>query len=234
MILRILFCLIFLAASVSAQTITVSNYLNPDGLPAREALTAITGADFTDSYADGIFSQSDEVNGVRVWIDGVPQKIYFVQPDQVVFILNRRGGGNLRVQTKSGEEFTTRFLAADAWPGVFITGAAADKPNYIPLALYNVDGIHVWPVTSEPIPVGPKDHPTIVLVVGSGWRNAARSVGVRLNGIPCRVKWAGPSFFPGNDVVAFEIPHYLAGNGAMDLTVFIGSRASNFARLYLQ
>lgn len=234
------FCLALLLASVLsvsalAQSLTVTNYLNPDGLPARDALTAISGVTFADSEALEYLNPPTTLNGVSVWVDGVPQRIRAVFPDQVVFVLSHRRprGSELTVRTQSGAEYNTTFAALDVWPAVQIAGDAETETgfNYVPLALYSIGG-QILPVGVDPIPVGPGSNPTIVLLHGSGFRNS-RLVGVRLNGIPCRVISNGPFVLAGMDTIAFEIPAYLAGNGAMDVTVHYGSRISNFARIYL-
>lgn len=218
----------------AAQTLVVSNYLQPDGLPARDALTAISGVTFADSSAFEILRAPTALNGVSVWVDDIPQPIRSVTPDQVVFILNRIGPQSvIRVQTQSGQEFTAPVRGTGFWPGVQISGEASSElnQNFIPLATY-VHGQFVGPVGLDPIPVG-QVQPTFIVLNGSGWRNASQ-VKVRLNGIECRVAGMAPHpLWVGIDVVTFEIPAYLAGNGAMDVTVFVGNRESNFARIYL-
>lgn len=237
---RILFAVItmlFLFAPSNAQELFVSNYLNPEGLPARDALTALSGVTFADSSVYLPFSTATTLNGVQVFVEGESQPIRFVTPDQVVFVLSRRGSTQtrLRVRTQSGEEFNTTFRAVDWWPGLQISGLndSQENQNFIPLALYQI-GTSVSPVKLDPIPVGPRESPTIVILHGSGWRNAGNNVRVRLNGIECRITGAGAHpLWAGTDTIGFEIPPYLADNGAMDVVVYIGNRASNFARIYL-
>lgn len=229
--------MLFLFAPSNAQELFVSNYLNPASLPARDALTAISGVTFADSAVYLPLGTATTLNGVQVFVEGEAQPIRFVTPDQVVFVLSRRGGTQtrLRVRTQSGEEFNTTFRAVDWWPGVQITGASdsQESQNFIPLGIYMV-GTTFAPVSLEPIPVGPRESPTIVVLYGSGWRNAGNNVRVRLNGIECRITGAGAHpLWPGVDTIGFEIPSYLADNGAMDVVVFVGNRASNFARIYL-
>lgn len=219
---------------LAAQTLTVSNYLQPDGLPARDALTAISGVTFADSSAFEILRAPTALNGVSVWVDDIPQPIRSVTPDQVVFILNRVGPQSVvRVRTQSGQEFTAPLRGTGVWPGIQISGEASSElnQNFIPLAMY-VHGQFVGPVGVDPIPIGQVE-PTFIILNGSGWRNASQ-VRVRLNGVECRVAgFAAHPLWIGIDVVTFEIPAYLAGNGGMDLTVFVGNRESNFSRIYL-
>jgi uncharacterized protein (TIGR03437 family) len=236
-VFSIAFLTFFLCAPVFAQELFVSNYLNPAGLPARDALTAISGVTFADTSVFLPLGTATTLNGVQVWVQDEPQQIRFVTPDQVVFILNRRGGPvtRLRVRTQSGEEFSITFRAVDWWPAVQIAGApdSQENQNFIPLALYQ-NGTIVMPVSLELIPVGPRSNPTIVVLHGSGWRNNLAHVRVRLNGIECKLTGAGAHpLWPGVDTIGFEIPFYLAGNEGMDVVVFIGERASNFARIYL-
>ncbi|HEX9005414.1 MAG TPA: IPT/TIG domain-containing protein [Blastocatellia bacterium] len=229
--------MLFLCVPSNAQGLTVSNHLNPDALPARDALTAISGVTFADSSVFLPLGTATTLNGVQVWVEDELQPIRSVTPDKVVFVLSRRGGvqTRLRVRTQSGEEFVTTFRAVDWWPGVQITGApdSAENQNFIPLAIYMAGTIFA-PVGNDPIPVGPFGNSTVVVLHGSGWRNSGANVRVRLNGIECRVTAVGAhQLWPGVDVIGFEIPSYLANNGAMDVVVFVGNRASNFARIYL-
>lgn len=221
-------------ARLRAQTLVVSNYLQPDGLPAKDSLTALSGVTFADSSAFDLFGAPTTLNGVSVWVDGIPQPIRSVTPDQVVFVLTRRSPHSVvRVQTQSGIEYSAQFVALDYWPAVMINGDPQSETgqNFIPLAFYGI-GQFIAPVTTDPVPVG-QQIPTIVVIHGSGWRNAPR-VSVRLNGIECRVTGVSAHpIWPGIDTVAFEIPPYLANNGAMDVTVFVGNRTSNFSRIYL-
>lgn len=220
----------------SFQTLTVSNYLQPDGLTARDALTALSGVTFADSSAFDLFGAPFTLNGVSVWVDDVPQPVRSVTPEQVVFILTRIGPQSVvKVQTQSGTEFTALLRATGVWPGVLINGGGDPESetgqNFIPLATW-VRGLTAGAVTNEPILVG-QTEPTKIILLGSGWRNASQ-VRVRLNGVECKVTgFAAHSFWIGTDYVTFEIPRYLAGNGAMDVTVFVGNRESNFARIIL-
>ncbi len=216
------------------QSLTVSNYLQPDGLPARDALTAISGVSFAGSSAADIFNAPFTLNGVSVWVDDVPQPVRSVTPDQVVIILTRIGPQSLlKVRTQFGAEFTAPLHATGVWPGVLINGEPDSETgqNFIPLATW-VRGQTAGAVTNEPILVG-QTEPTKIVLLGSGWRNASQ-VRVRLNGIECKVAGFAPHpLWVGIDSVTFEIPWYLAGNGAMDVTVFIGNRESNFSRIIL-
>jgi uncharacterized protein (TIGR03437 family) len=219
-----------------AQSLTINNYLQPDGLPARDSLTALSGVTFADSSAFEIFQAPTTLNGVTVWVDDIPQPIRSVTPAQVVFVLTRLGvQSTIRVRTQFGTEFSAPLRGTGIWPGLLINGEP-DSPtaqNFIPLAIYAL-GETVAPVTNDPVPVS-QQTPTMVMLHGSGWRNAAPGqIRVRLNGIECRVAGTSPHpLWIGVDVVTFEIPAYLAGNGAMDVTVYFGNRESNFARIYL-
>jgi len=229
--------MLFLCAPTFAQELFVSNYLNPAGLPVRDAPTAISGVTFADSAVYLPLGTATELNGVQVWVENELQQIRSVTPDQVVFVLSRHRNAKtrLRVRTQAGEEFSTQFRAVDWWPSVQIAGASDSdlNQNSIPLAQYQI-GNSVSPVGLDLIPVGPRSNPTIVVLYGAGWRNYLAHVRVRLNGIECKVTGAGPHpLWPGVDTIGFEIPSYLAENEGMDVVVFIGDRPSNFARIYL-
>lgn len=221
----------------TVQTLTVSNFLQPEGLPARDALTALSGVPFADSSAFDLFGAPFTLNGVSVWVDDVPQPVRSVTPDQVVFILTRIGPQSVvKVRTQSGDEFSALLKGTGVWPGVLINGDSQSETgqNFIPLATW-VRGQTASAVTNDPVPVGQQPETTKIILFGSGWRNAAPGqIRVRLNGIECKVLgFAAHPLWIGTDTVTFEVPPWLAGNGAMDVTVFMGNRESNFSRIIL-
>jgi hypothetical protein len=120
------------------------------------------------------------------------------------------------------------------WPGVFVQGTGGGSESFIPSGLWTNDGIQLRPLTSEPVPVGPPQRPTLVIIQGSGWRfsTGVSGVKVRLNGIPCPVIASRASaLFAGQDELVFQIPSHLAGRGEMDLIVSVAGRESNYARI---
>lgn len=229
---------IFLAGPVHAQTITVRNFLNPDAPPVREALAVIEGTNFTNTERTEPFDPPTELEGVRVIVDGVPQRIRAVSPTQVVFIVDAAGAGvrSLQLRTKFNVIHTATLRVATVWPGLFVQSTGEDSEAYIPSGLWTTDGIQLLPLTSAPLPVGPPNRPTLVIVQGSGFR-AAPSFGgarVRLNGISAPVIAVRPSaLFAGQDELVFQIPSFLAGRGVMELRVTVAGRDSNYARINL-
>lgn len=226
----------FLTLSAHAQTITVRNFLNPDAPPVREALVLIEGTNFTDTEHTEPFDPPTELEGVRVTVDGVPQRIRAVSPTQVVFIVDARGPGvrALQLRTKSNVIHNTTIRVATIWPGLFVLSMDEDSEAFIPAGLWTTDGFQQIPLSSEPIPVGPPNRPTFVIVQGSGFRYAASFGGarVRLNGIPAPVVSVRPSaLFAGQDELVFQIPSFLAGRGVMELRVTVAGRESNYARI---
>jgi uncharacterized protein (TIGR03437 family) len=235
-----LFLMLFtlLTHTAHAQTITVRNFLNPDAPPVREALVLIEGTNFTDTERIEPFNPLTELEGVRVTVDGVLQRIRSVSPTQVVFIVDGRGAGvrSVQLRTKSNVIHNATMRVATIWPGLFVLSTGEDSEAFIPAALWTTDGFQQNPVSSEPIPVGPPNRPTFVIVQGSGFRNAASFGGarVRLNGIPAPVVSVGPSLvFAGQDELVFQIPSFLAGRGVMELRVTVAGRESNYTRINL-
>lgn len=231
-----LMLLALLAAAAHAQTITVRNFLNPDAPPARESLMLIAGANFTHIERTEPFDAPTELEGVRVMVDGVPQRIRAVSPTQVVFIVDARGAGvrQLQLRTESNVVHNASIRVATIWPGLFVLGSGQDSEAFIPAGLWTNDGLQQTPLSSAPIPVGPPNRPTFVIVQGSGFR-AATSFGgarVRLNGIPAPVVAVRPSaLFAGQDELVFQIPLFLAGRGVMELRIAVAGRDSNYARI---
>jgi uncharacterized protein (TIGR03437 family) len=231
-------CLLFLSLTAPAQTITVTNFLHPDAPVARESFAAINGENLTDVQLVEPFSPPTSLGGVVVKVDGLAQRIRSVSPTRVVFLVNSAGSSvrAVEVTTKSGAMLTASMRVVTVWPGIFVQGTGDDSESFIPSGLWTLDGIQLLPLTSAPIPVGPPNRPTLVVIQGSGWRMAmvANSVGVRLNGVPCPVIASRPSaLFVGQDELVFQIPSYLAGNGMMDLIVTVAGRESNYARINL-
>lgn len=228
--------LLLVCRGASAQTITVSNFLNPDAPISRESFAAIDGQNFTDTQLVEPFVPPTSLGGVTVTVDGIPQRIRSVSPTRVVILVDAPGPSqrSLELKTKTNVIHRTGLRLATYWPSVFVQSTGEDSEAFYPSGLWTTDGIAFRPVTSAAIPVGPVNRPTLVVIQGSGWRLNASIVQVRLNGTPCVVVAARPSaLFAGQDELVFQIPHYLAGRGVMDLTVSLAGRDSNFARINL-
>jgi uncharacterized protein (TIGR03437 family) len=224
---------------VFAQSISVTNFLHPEAPVARDSFAAIEGSNFSDEQLVEPFSPPTTLGGVSVRMDGAPQRIRSVSPTRVVFLVDPAGLADRTVEltTKAGVKHTARMRVATAWPSLFVQATGDDSEAYIPSGLWTLDGIQLRPITSAPVPVGSSSRPTLVILQGSGWRNAlaiAGGVQVRLNGIPCPVIAARASaLFAGQDELVFQIPAYLAGRGEMDVTVSVAGRNSNYARINL-
>jgi uncharacterized protein (TIGR03437 family) len=221
-----------------AQSITVRNFLNPNAPVARESFALIEGENFTNEQLVAPFNLPTVLGGVSVSVEGVLQRIRSVSPTRVVILVDSSGPATRTVELKTKSNVTSRttMQVATAWPGVFVQNTVEDSDSFIPTGLWTVDGIQLRPLTSAPLPVGPPNRPTLVVIQGSGWRFAPGLLGVkvRLNGIPCKVIASRPSsLFEGQDELVFEIPSYLAGRGMTDVIISIGSRESNFARVNL-
>lgn len=228
--------LLLLSLSASAQTITVSNFLNPDAPVARESFAAIDGPNFTDTQLVEPFFPPTSLGGVTVTLDGVPQRIRSVSPTRVVILVDAPGPSlrSLELRTKTNVLHRTGLSLVNYWPSVFVQSMGEDSEAFYPSGLWTTDGITLRPLTSAAIPVGPSNRPTLVVIQGSGWRLNSTIVRVRLNGTPCTVVAArASSLFAGQDELVFQVPAYLVNGGVMDLTVSMGGRDSNFARINL-
>jgi uncharacterized protein (TIGR03437 family) len=228
---------LLLGLTAQAQTITVTNFLNPEAPVARESFAAVDGQNFTDVQFVEPFDPPRTLGGVTVKVGGVAQRIRAVSPTRVVILVDAAGAAvrTVELTTKSGAIHQTSIQVASIWPGVFVQATGEDSEAYIPSGLWTTDGIQLRPLTSAPLPVGPANRPTLIVIQGSGWRMAgAQGVKVRLNGVPCPVVAARASaLFAGQDELVFQIPAYLARNGMMDLTLSVAGRESNHARINL-
>lgn len=235
----VLFVGLFLVLSLSAmaQTITVSNLLNPDAPVARESLAVIVGQTFSDEEINDPIFAPTTLGGVTVTLDGVPQRIQLVSPSRVVVIVQGAGKAvrALELRTKFNVIHRVSIAVATVWPGIFVQGTGEDSESFYPSGLWTTDGIQRMALTSAPIPVGPSNRPTLVIIQGAGLKLGSNtsSVRVRLNGISCTVVAVRPSFFAGQDELVFQLPPFLANNGVMDLIVSVAGRNANFARINL-
>ncbi len=231
---------LFLSLSVSAQTITVSNFLNSDAPVARGSLALITGQTFTDEESFDPFFAPTTLSGVTVKLDGVLQRIQLVSATRAVILVQAQGKAvrTLELKTKFNVTHTATVSVATVWPGIAVQDQVEESERFYAAGTYTNDpsGIVRTAISSAPIPVGSAAFPTRVFIQCAGLRlgGSTKDVTVRLNGIPCPVVSVNASlFFAGLDEVIFQIPPYLANNGVMDLTVSVIGRDSNLARINL-
>src|SRR5262249_685167 len=156
------------------------------------------------------FNTPTTLGGVQLLLDGVPQRLRSVTATSAVFIVDAVGQATRQVElrTKGGASLRTQIAVVNAWPGVILVSTAEDAESNIPSGVWVQDPSvpTLPPVTRDPLPVGPAQRPTQVVINGSGWRFASL-IKVRLNSIPCQVVAFGPStIFPGQDELAFLIP----------------------------
>lgn len=167
-------------------------------------------------------------------VAGVPQRIRLVSPTRVIILVDAAGPSvrSIELRTKFNVVHRSSVQVATVWPSVFVLATGEGSESFYPSGYWTTTGFDSMPLTSAPIPVGPPDRPTFVVIQGSGWRLNPASVRVRLNGNPCTVLAARPSsLFAGQDELLFQIPSFLAGSGVMDLFVSVNGRESNFARI---
>jgi uncharacterized protein (TIGR03437 family) len=217
------------------QDLTVKNFINPEAPLVRETPTLVEGVNFTDETAFDPIDNPTELGGVQLSLDGVPQRLRFVSPTRIVFILSAAGAASrtMDVRTKSDGPRRTQITLVNAWPGLIVQ-SSDEESAFVPSGYYVTNpGQPVQDViTSLPLPVG-QQNLTLVTVRGSGMRLAS-SIQVRLNGTSCPVVKVVPdNLFAGQDELVFLIPRHLAGAGAVDLTVSVAGRESNYARLVL-
>ena len=227
----------FLSLSVTAQTITVRNSINPDAPIARDSLALIEGENFSSEERFDPSNAPKTLGGVTVMIDGILQRIRRVSQTQVEIIVSGAGKASraLELRTESNVIHRTSITVASAWPALFVQNNSIESESFYPAGFYTTDGITLSSITSAPIPVGPPGRRTQVIIQVTGLRRGAgiKGISVRLNGIQCTVVLVGQSLFAGQNELTFEIPSYLAGNGVMDLIVTVDDRSSNPARLNL-
>lgn len=231
---------LFLSLSASAQTITVSNFLNPDAPVARESLALITGQALTDEEAFDPFFPPTTLGGVTVKLDGVLQRIQLVSATRAVILVQASGKAvrTLELKTKFNVTHIASVPVATVWPGISVQDQVEESERFYAAGTYTNDptGIVRTAISSAPIPVGSSAFPTRVFLQCASLRvgGSTKEVMVRLNGIPCLVVSVSASpLFVGLDEVIFQIPPYLANNGVMDLTISVIGRNSNLARINL-
>lgn len=233
----------FLSLSAAAQTIKVSNLLDPERPIGRGSLALIepTGdLEFTDEEDANPTEAPTILGGVSVMIDGVPQRLRFVSGKRVEFLVGRAGRGqrSVELRTKLNLSHFASIKVVSAAPGIIVRSTGDDPEGFFPAGIYTLDptGVITSPITSNGIPVGAISNPTRVSIQVVGLRpgGSTNGISVRLNGIQCVVVAVKPpTFIPGQEELTFFVPSFLANNGVMDLIVTVDGRASNPARLNL-
>ena len=218
-------------AVVNAATYATDNTVAPD------SIAAVFGA-FKTQTGQPFFALARPLptilGGVKVTVNNVDAKLFFTSNGQINFLVPGTAPNGVVNVVVTNSDNTTRngtVTIARAVPGIFtvtsngqgfaVAQTTSDGVNY--LLITNPDG------SPRDVDPGTKAQPNFLVLYATGVRNAtAGTVSVALQGVPCRVDYAGPQpDFDGLDQLNVLISPELAGLGVMTIKITIPGRASN-------
>ena len=222
-----LWALVFFAARVYAQSVTVVSAASYQNVIAPDSLAAAFGTGLARATApatlDAAGQLPTELASTRVQVNGSDARLIYVSPGQINFLVP--GGiasGTASVTVLSTDTNTSRLAAvqiANTAPAIFSADASGAGPG----AILNA-------VTFAPAPfLTNQPH---LAIYGTGIRHAsnltAHAVDSKGNRFDLPVEFAGaaPGFF-GLDQVNVAVPPDLDGSGAVALTVSTDDSTSN-------
>jgi len=204
--------------------LTMTNSASRAGDATRGGLATILGAGLTRGRSGA--TRADAAQGVRVSVEGLPAEVLSFNDTQVhIFVPQQLGAGvGSVVVTVSGDVTAAEDAdIATANPGLFTVPQTGEGEA---IALLASGGLY----TAAPFPARANNQPSVVALLGTGWRNAL-PVTARVGGRAAAVQYAGPSGgFNGLDQVNVVIPDGVRGPAAVTVTTADGrtSRANVF------
>ena len=174
-------------------------------------------ADLTD-FSDG--APPFEVAGTVVRVNGRSARIFYVSPEEVVFVVpDGVSSGMAEFVVTNAEGFASKATAnvSSAAPGVFTVGNAAIVLN------------------ADELTVGPFDPSAGQLRLSIFTTGAAHAtnVSVTIDGKPVAVETVAPARLAGLDEIHVLVPTELAGAGTSTLTVTADDVRSNEASILI-
>ncbi len=163
-----------------------------------------------------------DVAGTRLTIGGLPAPLFFVSPYQINFVVPQllpQGPATLIVSSPHGVWSVAQLNITPAAPAIFTANATGRGDA---TAQATVDGMTYQ---QPPFDVTVNGQPNVLVLYGTGFRNAAaadpfdgngvaEAVDVTIDGQPATVLYAGAQgSFSGLDQINLIIPQVLAGGG---------------------
>lgn len=191
------------------------------------------------------------LGGVRVRVNNIDAGIFFAAPTQINFLVpnNVPDGTSVNVVVTNSNNSTRNgtVVVRRSAPGIF---AASANGQGAAAAVTTFDGLTYLAVADGqgnelPVDAGTRERPNILVLYGTGIRNApaavpndengvAEAVSVRFRGVPGRVLYAGPApGFSGLDQINVAIPPELSGLGSVPIIARIADRDSNTVTISL-
>lgn len=179
------------------------------------------------------------LGNTRVVVNGMEAKLLFVSPQQINLIIPEGtpvGSVTVIVYSADGSSQSGVVGVQTALPGIFTMQANGAG---VPAGLTTQDGTYYQPVgnldgTARPISVGTIDHPTWLVLFGTGLRGRTSldEVKVRINGVLCSISYAGPQAgFDGLDQLNIKLQEALRNNGEVEVEVIVNGITANRTRV---
>jgi uncharacterized protein (TIGR03437 family) len=229
-ILRLLLLTSAVAASVSAQSLTVLNAASFTGASvAPGSIVTILGSNLTTGTATVTdpARPPSTLGGVQVVIGGIPAALFYVSPNQINAVVGTAtpvGANTVTVTSGSGTSTGSIFVDNNAAPGLFSLSGTGTHDGAIVDALTGRIG-----AVKATTPVS-----TTFLSIYLTGANFAASPVVTVAGVTVPVTFAGASpCCAGLQQINISIPAALAGAGRVPVTVRTGTAISNVVEIVL-
>ncbi|MBK9316683.1 MAG: M36 family metallopeptidase [Acidobacteria bacterium] len=181
----------------------------------------------------------------RATISGLPVPLFFVSPNQINFVvppLLPPGPATMVISSPQGKWSVSQMNIAPAAPAIFTANATGRGDA---TALATVDGITYQ---QSPFDVNVNGQPNILVLYGTGFRNApaadpfdgngiAEALQATIDGLPATVLYAGAQgSFSGLDQINLIIPQGLAGTGQrrVEIRISINGVEANLVSILIR
>ncbi len=188
------------------------------------------------------------LGGVRVSVNGTDASMFFAAPGQInIRVPSNAPEGQtvFSITDSAGAVRTGTVSITRAAPGLFTANATGLGPAS---GIWTTDGINFQSLTNanrseNPVDPGTAARPTVLVLFGTGLRNAradnptdtngvAEAVTATIQGVPAPVLFAGRNpDFEGLDQINVQLPSQLAGLGSVNMRLVVNGQPSNFVSL---
>lgn len=235
-------------ATVNAASFNADRNVSPDTIVAAFGMFITQN---NQAFTADTQPLPTNLGGVRVRVNNVDAGLFFVAPAQINFLVpaNVPDGTSVNVVVTNANNSTRNgtVVVRRSAPGIF---AAKANGQGAAAAVTTFDGIAYQAVADTegnelPVSAGTREQPNVLVLYGTGIRNApaanpndgngvAEAVSVRFRGVPGAVSFAGAApGFSGLDQINVTIPPELAGLGSVPVIVRIGDRDANAVTINL-